>query len=391
VAAVLVTGLLLLNPDFVMYENWLMYTFPTAALLTMSAWALYRYVETRNTKWGGIFFGLLAALLLVRSLYHIAWMALVAALLALTWRQQWRQIVKVAAIPLLIVALWYGKNLYLFGTFSSSTWMGLGLTNIAILSVPRPELEELVKRHEVSPLVLVSRYEDTPLLFPPQQHPTGIPILDRVRTSTGYFNWNYQQIIPISAAYARDGLRLIRLRPEAYAGNLGIANRLFFSPSNVSPYFGQRNIVAVEGMQRILLPVLYGVPAKFEYQEEPHYGYTKHGQLKVNTSIPLIVMWVLVLGYGYVQARQVVSVADPQSQARAFVAGFITFSAVYLYVLGTALESGENYRYRFDIEPLFFVLTATALVHLVRLLRERCRPASEAAPLPKSAAGDLFQ
>ena len=46
-------------------------------------------------------------------------------------------------------------------------------------------------------------------------------------------------------------------------------------------------------------------------------------------------------------------------------------TAIYLYAVGTALELGENYRYRFLIEPLFIVMTATALTDLVRKFRGR--------------------
>ena len=46
--------------------------------------------------------------------------------------------------------------------------------------------------------------------------------------------------------------------------------------------------------------------------------------------------------------------------------GFIVLTALYLYVVATAIELSENYRYRFNIEPLFMVLTVTAATDLVR-------------------------
>ena len=65
---------------------------------------------------------------------------------------------------------------------------------------------------------------------------------------------------------------------------------------------------------------------------------------------------------------------DPQSKPRALVLGFIVLTALYLYAVSTAIELSENYRYRFNIEPLFLVLTVTAATDLVR---QAARPICE--------------
>jgi hypothetical protein len=103
--------------------------------------------------------------------------------------------------------------------------------------------------------------------------------------------------------------------------------------------------------------------------EQPHFGFSKESFLEVNTSVPMVVLLVLVMGYGYAQARQGVMSGDPERRPRAIVIGFIVVSALYLYAVGTAFELAENYRYRFNIEPLFMVLTATAATSLVRVVR----------------------
>lgn len=45
---------------------------------------------------------------------------------------------------------------------------------------------------------------------------------------------------------------------------------------------------------------------------------------------------------------------------------FLVITAVYCYVISTMLELGENNRCRFMLEPLFFVLTATAITSAIR-------------------------
>ncbi|MDY6947977.1 MAG: glycosyltransferase family 39 protein [Pseudomonadota bacterium] len=371
-AAIIATALLLFSPSFVLYENWLMYSFPAAALLTMSAWALHRYLETERTRWCVAFFSILAALLLMRSLFHLAWMVLIVILLAASLWGRRRQVLLAAVLPVLVVALWYGKNYYYFGVFSGSTWMGLGLSNISTLVATREELQPLVDDGRLTPFAMVSRYEEMERLFTSQQlPPTGIPVLDDVTKSNGIYNFNNQQLIAINSYYTHDGLTVIRTYPFSYVVGLIISNRLFFSPSNTNAYFSAGNRAAVKPMEQVFNPLLYGVGTMSNRLEQPHFGFTKESFLEVNTSVPLMVLWVLVLGYGYVQARQGLMSSDPARRSRAVMIGFILISALYLYAVGTAVELGENYRYRFNIEPLFFVLTATAATGLLRVVRQK--------------------
>jgi 4-amino-4-deoxy-L-arabinose transferase-like glycosyltransferase len=158
-AAGITSALLVFSPSFVLYENWFMYSFPTAVLLTVAAALLYRYVRSGATRWAVAFFAVLATLLLLRSLYHLAWLVAVALLLVATQWHRRKQVLIAAAVPILVVGLWYGKNLYLFGTFSSSTWFGLGLSNITTQMITREELRPLVERGELSQFALVSRYK----------------------------------------------------------------------------------------------------------------------------------------------------------------------------------------------------------------------------------------
>jgi len=274
-------------------------------------------------------------------------------------------------LPVLVVALWYGKNYYYFGTFSASTWMGLGLSNISTLVATRDELQPLVNDGRLTPFALVSRYRQKDLLFASQLPATGIPVLDQVRKSSGEYNFNNRQLIAINRYYTHDAVTVIRTYPFSYVVGLIIANRLFFSPSSMNLYFSEANRAAARPMEQIFNPLLYGVGANPRWLEQPHFGFNKDGFLEVNTSVLLIVQWILVLGYGYVQARRGVMSKDPELRPRALVIGFIVVSALYLYAVGTAFELAENYRYRFNIEPLFLVLTATAATGLVRVVRDK--------------------
>lgn len=364
-------GLLVFSPAFVLYENWMMYTFPAVALLTISAVALYRYAQTLQTRWCVTFFAVLTVLLLTRSLFHLAWMVVVAALLMLAMRGQRRQVLLAAIFPVLIVAGWYAKNYYLFGMFSSSSWMGLGLSNIATLVATREELQPMVADGRLTPYALVSRYRQTQKLFLPPAPATGIPVLDQIVKADGHPNYNNSRIVEMNRYYTHDAVTVARTFPFSYVMGLVISNRLFFSPTNMNLYFNEGNRAAARPMEKLLNPLLYGVGTESRLLKQPHFGFDHNMRLEVNTSVPFIVLWWVVLGYGYVQARRGMLSGSPDSRPRALVIGFIVFTALYIYVVGTAFELAENYRYRYLVEPLFLVLTVTAATSLIAAVRRR--------------------
>lgn len=368
-AAMTVTVLIEFSPAFVLYENWFMYTFPATALLCISAWCLFRYVETGNARWCAAFFWILALLLLTRSLFHLAWFMLVAALLALFQPRNRREVLLMALAPFLVTALWYGKNFLLFGSFSSSTWLGIGMSNIATLMVPRTELEPFVANHQLSRYALVSRYEQTNDLFAaaPHTHP-DIPVLDQVFKSSGGYNFNNESIVVTSPLYRHDALFVIRHFTGRYFLGLLISNRLFFSSSDLNLYFDAHNRAAALRMDEIFDPLFYITGTARQRIQQPHFGFHDKYYLEVNSSLLLFLVWWIVLGYGYWRARHGILYGNT---ARGIVAGFIVLTAVYVYAVGTTLELAENYRYRFLVEPLFLVLEAAAVTAFVRTIRVR--------------------
>ena len=302
VAAYVCTAVLVWSPAFELYQSWLMYTFPAAALLTAGAAALHRYVATGRNLWGATFFGLLATLTLTRSVFHIAWLFLIAGILWWVLEGRRRQLLKVAALPLLVVTLWYGKNYYYFGTFSASTTVGLGLSNISTLTVPRDVLRGLVERGFLSPFAVISRYDDTDLLFSSQRlAPTGIEVLDSVRKTTGEYNYNNLQMLAVNRYYTHDALVVIELFPANYAAAWLISNRLFFSPTSMNEYFADANRDAARPFEKVFNPFFYGAHVTPRYLIQPHFGFDRPPSLEVNTGLLLVVVWFAVLAVAAVK------------------------------------------------------------------------------------------
>jgi 4-amino-4-deoxy-L-arabinose transferase-like glycosyltransferase len=373
IAAFAATAAIVLSPGFVLYENWLMYTFLEAVLLTASAVALYKTLDRGSAAWAAAMFVTLAALVLTRGLFHLGWLALVVAYVA--WAAPDRlRILKAAALPFAVATLWYAKNWFYFGTFAGSTMFGLGLSNIGTLTVPRADLQPLVEQGIVSPLALVSRYENVALLFAvANDSPSGIPVLDRPLKSDGEYNYNYLPLIALNRQYARDSLNVIRRHPAGYAIGVVIANRLFFSPSSMNEYFAAENRAAAKPFERVFNPVFYGVPAEPGYIAQPHFGFDVPPSLEVNTSAWLIALWVLVLVFGWLQVRPAFFARSCGDRAARITLGYLLFVMVYVHALGTLVELGENYRYRFAVEPFLAVAAAVIATDAVRRLAARLR------------------
>ena len=103
------------------------------------------------------------------------------------------------------------------------------------------------------------------------------------------------------------------------------------------------------------------------------YGFPDEITAPARTNIVLIVAWLIVFGWAYTQARRVLLDKAARSDPRTLVIGFLVVTAAYNYLISTTIELGENYRYRFLVEPLFFVLAATAIVALYERLNSARR------------------
>ena len=382
--AYILTTLFVLSPSFILYENWLMYTFPTTALLLLSAFLLLRFSASESTRWGIAFFVCLAAIALTRSMFHLVWVIVIAAGLIFVMRSQARRIVLCAVIPTLLVAGWYGKNYYLFGTFSASTWMGLGLSNISTLMIPKAELAPLVQDGTLSKFALISRYEDKNQLFPSMDTPANeIPVLHNKLKSSGAANFNYASMIEINKFYTRDALQVVRHFPSSYVSGVLVSNRLFFSPASMNLYFTVENRVAAAPMEMLYNPLIYGAKLLPKYIEQPHYGRSGKYRIEVNTGVILVITFPLILLFGLIRLFKMFRDAAPDRRASAIVLGYLLFNILYIYSLGTFLELAENYRYRSMQEPLVIVVIGLLLGDLLHARRQRRSAA--ATPVPDNS------
>jgi hypothetical protein len=191
-----------LTPNFLVYRNWLFYTLVVALLLVAAAAALALYLrdDCRIALTG--FAAASTALMLVRSLYHPLWLVFVVLALVpfLTPRQR-REVALAALASLLVVNLWFLKNLVLVDAYTASTWVGLSLAKRWPLS--QEETRTLKGSGALPPF-----WHRRPFQEPDELRAFGFfeessaqhPALDAPYKTNGEPNFNHRDYVAISDA-----------------------------------------------------------------------------------------------------------------------------------------------------------------------------------------------
>lgn len=356
----------MLSPSFVLYENWLFYTFPLTAVTVAAAMCLHKALSEhhRGALWG--FVWLLFCLVCTRSLFHVVYYVAVIAAVAWAAADSRKRILKVAIIPFLIILALYGKNAVLFGKFTTSTWLGMNLWTMTARNLPEDERQALVMQGRLSELSMIDRFADLeayPAEYAQPQQYEGVPAVSASKRSTGYTNYNHLAYIRISDVYLQDALYVLRHRPSTFL--IGILRSWYSYFRSSSDYvFLETNRERISGMNTLYDAVFYG--------KLPFDLISLRRFLPIYTDIPgrylylllLIGLPALVL-YGVKLGLSSPSTRRRLDRNQRIVILYICFNIFYVAFVGNALETGENNRFRFMTDPLYLVLLGLAIEHLL--------------------------
>ena len=201
VTRTVITALLCVSPAMLLYENWLFYEYPTLTLLIFAAVALHRFLSRDSVTAGLAFFSLAAALIYLRSVFQVVWLlAVVVALIAVRPR---RLVLASCAIPLGLVALLYAKNFAVFGTTTTSSWLGMNVARVTVSQLEPEERADLVKTGSLHEVSLARSFSEAAAYSNVLESPTprGIPVLDRPAKDNGAENFNASIYIQVSRDY----------------------------------------------------------------------------------------------------------------------------------------------------------------------------------------------
>ena len=352
--SLIVVAAFLATPQSILYEQFLFYAHPEMILLCLGALLLWRALERRTfAAWLG-FFGALATLTLLRPMFHAVWYVAVAAGAWCCAPAPRAPLLRAAALGAALVLAPYAKNAALFGTFSSSSWLGMSLARMTLRQLPADELEAGVRRGDLSAIARVppfSAHDRYAGLLPPSE-PTGRPLLDAPLKPNGEVNLHHRDYVPIAAAYRRDAFAVLARRPGIYLGSVFTAARLYLQPASTwAPLAPNR--------------ARLGAWAE-AYEAALHFSW---GRRLGGAGLMLLLLPIGAL-LGAWAARRAFARGDRAlGAALLYAAGNIA----YVTLTGTLLEIGENYRFRYDTEPLLLFALAAAAAEARRFSRLRAR------------------
>lgn len=372
--AAVVTLLFGVMPQVLLYENLFFYSHLEATLVLCAMFFASRYLTHRYVASFAGFAASLVTLALLRSLFHIGWVAF--ALLAIWGVASYRhgrdtRALVVALLAIAAVAVVYVKNLREFGIFSASSWQGVLLAQMLMPALPGdtekfPEivadLRARAGRGEFSRSMPQAATMGTDLISGWVASAKGCdgaekrPVLCAPRQSHGGINYNNIAMVEYSTELGRDAPQLLRLYPGLYAHHVASSAMTFLG-------IPAWDYLLLQPLPKAYMNVWNGL-----LLYEPGRVHVRSGSDGVawasvrnrlaTVSLPLV---ALVLGglaialwragadfVGYCRARQ--------------ASGDWIFPALVLilFVLLPNLVNGiEAQRIRYSIEPILFLALAS--------------------------------
>jgi hypothetical protein len=358
----IVSLLYLLSPATMLFENELFYTSLISLLFLISARYVLSLSRAPAIGWASAA-GVLVPLLFIcmtRSLYHLLWLLIITSALICCFRKK-AGVSTLAAGSVLILLLtfgWYVRNYVLFGSFSSSTWMGMNLARNVFHDASIRDSSDIAA---IEPFSTISTYS-------PFLSATDTALYDNLTLrdlheelkNDSFINEKHVGYLAVSRLYMLSCKRRIKAHPAAFLKNIAQSSIIFFAPAT-------RYSVTESEARKIMY---YDLPYSFNLSHLAKGKQQRRIALTLS-AIPKIFVWLLVIGWWchrIVKRRNIDALTV-----------FISLVLGYVFCVSSVFEHYENMRFRYEVEPLFLILAAQALAIWAwrRYDNKRCdRPSS---------------
>jgi hypothetical protein len=357
------------TPAVVLYENWLYVDYLVAVALVIVALLLHRFAAGAGARYAAAAFWLLAAVVLSRTLFHLVWLVAVVGLIALLAQAHRREVLLAAALPLLLCAAFYGKNLVQHGTFTASTCNGVNLNRVSTNQLSVPMRQRLIAEGELTRFALAGSSAPSPESLHPR-HRKGVRLLDQPYKSTGKVNLNATAWEELCASNARDARTVMRHYPRAYASGVANGTLVYLRPSTDYAVLDDGgNVPRVDTLERVTSAVALG-----QFERTPVMANDLLENLRG-------VGWFILLAHAAAVAAAAGTLLRARRQHRwsspeVVVAAFVLLTLTWVTLAGNLFENGENNRFRFVVDPLVVVM----LTAWIAARRTRARAVSQDGP-----------
>jgi hypothetical protein len=340
-AALVSTALFSSSPASLLFENYLFYELPVAALLVFSALALDVALESGSVRAFTTFFSLLATLVLTRALFHPVVRVLAALGLGASLARYRYAILRGFAVPALVVLAVCVKNWIVFDNFGTSSWLGMGLARMTLRNVDPEVKAAWVREGAVSPAAAVHPPSSIAAYAAVMPLPgdTRIPVLDEPFKPGGDLNLHHHAYVRISKTLLADDWVALRREPGVFAGAVKEALARFFRPASTwHPLAKNRRHIGL--VDRV-------------YNAIFHFG---------ERGGPMLVLLPGAMAFAWLRSRR----RDLRREHRAILL-FLVGVMLYVLASGTLLEPLENMRFRYALEPYIAALIGLGVTSLSRL------------------------
>ncbi len=324
----------MLSPVVILYENLYSYTYINVFLITLVIYLLLRFINNRKSIDWVLLWCSLSSIALIRSSYHLLWLFAIAFIFILLYDRKLilsKNYFVGMVIPISIVFGWYLKNQIVFGTFSSSTWLGM---NMARIMPPKTLLGE------IGPFKSAETYS---MIEKNQAYPNVALLHNECKTNSGYINYFHIDYISIADQFKKEVFSEIKQNPLKYMEAVKNAGVLYFNPSTHSPFID-------DNYSRI---IPYASILNLDFS-----GYNRYqpNHFSLREAYPVLFLYILLMGmlvYCFYRNRF--------SNEEKIVVITLLFFLFYSLVVSSLFEFGENNRFRFETITVFLVLfTKTA-------------------------------
>jgi hypothetical protein len=352
--AFLLAALFTASPITVLYENWVFYEYPVMVSLTVAAWAMERYIRAARFRDALLFFLSLTVAASVRGVYHLSWFLLLASLLMWVTRNHWKKGLWAAAGPALLIVAFYVKNYVMFGDMiPGQVYRKMNYAAMVQKQAPQEALERLKREGRISGILEIPAVDtDTYLYaeFVRQPAPTGIPLLDMWRKTTGADNWNSAGTSKVADFYYRDAQVVARECPGLLWKQVRANLRTYLLPAtDVFPFdrtpSAERLRPFLNWYERITAGELLVDP-------DPDSDDAPIAWLNVFL-FPACLVGGLVLAVRPCSKR---GGWTGESRARCATILFLLFNIAYDSAVTILFSPGDHNRYREEVAPLYVIL-----------------------------------
>ena len=153
------TIIFLSSPVVLMYENWLYYGYPTAALLCLAAALLQRFAIATKLHIGLAFFSVLALIVYMWPLFHVIWFIFFCLVTLYILRTHAKTVALAFCLPALAIGVLCAKNYAVFGSFTAGGGiiLPINVKGMSYYKIPEGEQRSLIDQGKLTPMSLIPR------------------------------------------------------------------------------------------------------------------------------------------------------------------------------------------------------------------------------------------